>query len=93
MGASHGYQRVPQKRAWDAKATAATIKKSLCEHRSLSTLPLLGACAACHCQGPMIQGQLPRENTRCTSGWCKVTPASAAAGSPRVRTPPSPWPE
>ena len=92
-GVSRGYQRGPQRRAWDAKAAAATTKKPVCEHRSLSTPPLPGAYAAHHCQGPGIQGQLPRENARCASGWCNVTPASAATGSPRIRTPPSPRPE
>ena len=62
-GASRDYQRGPQRRAWDAKAAAATTKEPVCKHRSLSTPPLPGACAACHCQGPEIQGQLPRENT------------------------------
>ena len=37
--------------------------------------------------------QLPRENTRHASGWCNVTLASAAAGSPCIRTTPSPRPE
>ena len=55
--------------------------------------PLPGACAARHCQGPVIQGQPPQENTRRASGWCNITLASAAAGSPRIRTPPSPRPE
>ena len=72
---------------------AAATKKPVCKHRSLSTWPLPGACAARHCQGPVIQGQLPRENARCTSGWYNVMPASAAAGSPCIRTPPSPRPE
>ena len=85
-GASHDYQRGPQRRAGDAKAAAAT-KKPVCEHRSLSTLPLPGACAARHCQGPMIRGQLPQENARCASGCCNVTLASAAAGSPRIPYP------
>ena len=88
-GASHGYQRGPQRRARDAKAAAVATKKPVCEHRSLSP-PLPGAGAARHCQGPVIRGQLPRENARRASGWCNVTPASAAAGSPRIRTPPSP---
>ena len=92
-GMSHGYQRGPQRRAWDAKAAAAATKKPVCKHRSLSTPPLLGACAACHGQGPVIQGQLPRENARRSSGWCNVTPAAAAAGLPHIRTPPSPRPE
>ena len=47
--------------------------RSLCEHRSLSTPPLLGTSAARHCQGPVIRGQLPRENTRHASGCCNVT--------------------
>ena len=36
-----------------------STKKPVCKHRSPSTPPLPGACVACHCQGPMIQGQLP----------------------------------
>ena len=86
-GASCSYQRGPQRRVQDAKAAAAATKKPVCKHRSLSTPPLLGACAACHCQDPVIQGQLPRENTRCASGWCNVMPASAAAGSPHIPYP------
>ena len=93
MGASRGYQRGPQRRAWDAKAAAAATKKPVCKNRSLSTPPLPGACAARHCQGPVIQGQLPRENTWRASGCCNVMLASAAAGSPRICTPPSSWPE
>ena len=46
-----------------------------------------GACASHHCQGPVIQGQLPRENTRHASGCCNVMLASAAAGSPRILYP------
>ena len=64
MGVSRGYQRGPQRRAGDAGAVAAATKKPVCEHRSLSTPPLPGAGAARHCQGPVIQGQIPRENTR-----------------------------
>ena len=75
------------------KAAAATTKKPVCKHRSLSTPPLLGACAACHCQGPVIQGQLPGENTRHASGCCNVMVASAATGSPRIPYPFLPWPE
>ena len=82
-----------QRRAWDDKAAAAATKKPVCKHRSLRTPPLPGACAARHCQGPVIQGQLPRENARRASGCCKVTPASAATGSPRLHTLPSPRPE
>ena len=89
-GASHGYQGGPQRRARDAKAAADTTKKPVCKHRSLSTPSLLGACAARHCQGPVIWGQLPRENAQHASRWCNVTPASAAAGSPHLRNPPSP---
>ena len=92
-GTSRGYQHGPQRRAWDAKAAAAATKKPVCKHRSLSTPPLPRPCAARHCQGPVIQGQLPREKARRASGWCNVAPASAAAGSPRIRTPPSPRPE
>ena len=86
-GASRGYQHRPQRRAWDAKPAAATTKKPVCKHRSLSTPPLPGACAARHCQGPMIQGQLPRENARRASGCCIVTLDSAATGSPRTLYP------
>ena len=93
MGASCGYQRGPQRQAWDAKIAAAATKKPVCKHRSLSTPPLLGACAACQCQGPVSQGQLPQENTLHASGWCNVTKASAATGSPGIRTAPSPQPE
>ena len=82
-----GYQRGHKRRAWNTKAAAAAIMKPVCEHRSPSTPPLLGACAACHCQGPMIQGQLPWENTLCTSGCCNVTLTSAAAGLPRILYP------
>ena len=83
-GVSHGYQYGPQRRAWDAEAAAAATKKLVSKHRSMSTPALPGACAAHHCQGPVIQGQLPRENAQHTSGWCNVTPASATAGSPRT---------
>ena len=86
-GTSHGYQYGPQRRAQDAKAAAAATKKPVCKHRSLSTPPLPGSCAASHCQGPEIQEQLPQESTRCTSGCYNVTPASAAAGSPRIPYP------
>ena len=59
----------------------------MCKHRSLSTTPPPGASASCHCQDPVIQGQLPKENTWHTSGWCNVTLASAATGSPRTPYP------
>ena len=83
-GVIRSYQRRDERRAWNAKAAAAATKKPVCEHTSLSTPPLPGACAACHGQGPRIQGQLPWENARRASGWCNVTPASATAGSPRI---------
>ena len=86
-GVSLSYQRGQQKQAWNAKAAAAATKKPVCKHRSLSTLPLPGACAARHWQGPVIQGQLPRENTWHISGCCNVMPASAATGSPRILYP------
>ena len=86
-GTSHGYQRGPQRRAWDAKAAAAGIKKPVCKHRSLSTPPLLGDCAAFHSQGPVIHGQLPRESKRHASGCCNVTPPSAATGLARIPYP------
>ena len=93
MGANQGYQCRPQRQAWDAKAAAAATKKPVCKHRSLSTPPLPGACATHHYQGPVMQGQLPREKAWRASGCCNVTLASAAAGLPCIRTPPSPWPE
>ena len=37
-----------------------------------------------HCQGPVIQGQLPQEDTQHASGWCNAMPASAATGSPCI---------
>ena len=58
-GVSRGYQRRPQRRAWDAKAADATTKKPVCKPRSLSTPPLLGACAARHCQRPVIRDNFP----------------------------------
>ena len=93
MGKKCGYQRRPQRQAWNSKAAAAGTNIPVCKHRSLSTPPLPGACATCHCQGPLIQGQLPLENTWCTSGCCNVTLASAAAGSPCIPYPslPSAW--
>ena len=77
MGASHGYQRGHQRQTWNAKAAAAATKKPVCKHRSLSTPPLPGASAARHCQGRMILGPLPQENTQRSSGCCNITPASA----------------
>ena len=93
MGASHGYQRGPQRWAWNPKAAAAATKKPVCKHRSLSKPPLPGACAAHHCQGPEIQGQLPQENTWQASGCCNIMPASAVTGSLRVPYPSLPPPE
>ena len=55
----------------------------VCKHRSLSTHPL-GACAAHRCQSPVIQGQVPQENTWCASGCCNVTLASVATGSTSI---------
>ena len=77
---NRGYQRRHPRWAWNAKAATAANKKPVCKHRSLSTPPLPGACAARHSQGPVIQGQLPGENARCVSGWCNITLVSAAAG-------------
>ena len=84
---SCGYQRRPQRRAWDAKAAAAATKKPVCKHRSLSAPLLPGACATCHCQGPVIQRHLPREKTQRTSGCCNVMLASATTGSPHIPYP------
>ena len=52
-------------------------------HALPTPTPPPGACEARHCQGSVIQGQLPGR-TRCASGCCNVTPASAAAGSPHI---------
>ena len=49
--------------------------------------PLPGGCAARHSQGPIIQEQLPWENTRRASSCCNVTLASAAAGLPCILYP------
>ena len=93
MGTNPRSQHGPQRWAWDTKAAAAATKKPVCKHRSLSIPPLLGPCAARHCQGPVIQGQLPGENTRHAPGWCNIMLASAAAGLPHIRMPPSSRPE
>ena len=85
-GVSRCYQCGPQRQAWDAKAAAAGTKKLVRKHVTIHTCPL-GACAAHHCQGHVIQGQLPQENAQRASGWCNVTPASAAGGSPRTPYP------
>ena len=84
---SRGYQHGHQRWAWNTNAAVAATKKPVCKHRSLSTPPLPRPCAARHSQGPVIQGQLPQENTWCASGCCNVMPASAAAGSPCIPYP------
>ena len=65
----------------------------MCEHKSLSTPPHLGACAAHHCQGPVIQGQLPQEERTARIRLVQRHAGSATVSSPRNRNPPSPWPE
>ena len=87
MGASRGYQRRHQRWAQNAKAAPAATKKPVCKHRSLSTPPILGACAARHSQGPMTQRQLPWENTGHASGCCNIMLASATASSPHILYP------
>ena len=82
MGLSCSYQCRTQRQTLNVKAAAAATKKAVCKHRSLSTLPRPGACAACHCQGPMMQGQFFWENTWHASGCCNVLLGSATAGSP-----------
>ena len=57
-------------------------QRILCASTGHYPHPTLGACAAHHCQGPEMQGQVPRENTLHSSGCCNVVPASATAGSP-----------
>ena len=81
-GANHSYQCGHQRWAWNAKAAAAATKKPVCKHRSLATPPLPGA--RVNCQGPVIQGQLPLENTGNAWGCCNVTLASAITGSNRI---------
>ena len=83
-GVSHSYQHRHQRQAWNTKAAAVATKNPVCKHRSLSTPPLMGASAAHHCQGPMMQGKLPQENTWHASGCCNITPTSAAADSSRI---------
>ena len=84
---SHGYEHRQQRQARNTKTPAAATKKPVCKHRPLSTHPLMGGCATRHCQGPVTQGQLPQEITRCTLGSCNIMLASAAAGSPRILYP------
>ena len=87
MGASCGYQHGHQRRAWSIKAAARATKKPVWKHRPLSTPPLLRACAVHHCQGLVMQEQLPWENTGRASGCCNVMLASAAPGLPRIPYP------
>ena len=85
-GTSCCYQRGPQRRAWNTKAATTATKKPVCKNRSLSTLPLPGACAAHHCQGPTIKGQFPRR----THGMPQAVAMSCwplPPGSPRIPYP------
>ena len=85
MDASSGYQLRHQRQAWNANAAAEVTKNPVCKQRSLSTPPLSGAYAACQCQGPMIQGQLPQENIWWWApGCCNVTAASTTTGLPHI---------
>ena len=92
-GRSHDYQQGHQRQAWNAKAAAAATKNPVCKHRTLSTPPLPGDCAACHCQVPVIQGQLPWEDTWRATGCCKVTSGCVITGLPRIPYPilPQTW--
>ena len=63
----------------------------MCEHRSLSTPPLPGACAARHCQAPVIQGQLPQENARRASGWCNARLCRCRLAPHLYPSPPPAW--
>ena len=87
MAASRGYQHRHQRLAWNTKAAAEATKKPMWKHRSLSTPPLLEACAAHHCQSPVNQGHLPWENTRCASGWFNITPHSVPLPPPSLSEP------
>ena len=51
-----GFQCGRQRWAQDTKAAAAATKKPVCKHRSLFTPPLMGPCAARHCQYPVSKG-------------------------------------
>ena len=82
MGVSWGYQCGHQRQAWNTKAAVTATKKPVCKHRSLSTPPLPGVRAARHCQGCVIQGQIPQENTQHASSWCNITLASVTVGWP-----------
>ena len=86
-GVSCSYQCVHQRWTLNDKAVAAATKKPVCKYRSLSIPPVPEACAACHWQSPVIQGQLPQENTWHASGCCNVMPASATTGSPCILYP------
>ena len=92
MGTRCGYQHGPQRRAWNTKAAAEPTKKPVCKHRSVSTPPLQETCAARHCQGPVIHGQIPQEKTLCTSVCCNITLVSATASSPSILYPSLPPP-
>ena len=48
-GVNHSYPPAHQRWAWNSKAAAAATKKPMCKHRSISTPPLPGPCAAYHC--------------------------------------------
>ena len=87
MGGSHSYQCRHQRWAWDTMVAATATKETVCKHRSLSTPPLTGAYAAHLWQGPVIQGQLPQENTWRDSGCCNITLASVTASLPHLRYP------
>ena len=60
---------------------------------TLSTRPLPGACAARHCQGPVIQGQFPQDNTGTSQAVATFCWPLTPQARPTFRTPPSPWPE
>ena len=64
--------------------------KSLCVSTGHSTPPLPGAGAACHCQGPVIRGQLPQENARRASGCCNVTTPLPSKSRPAYSVPLTP---
>ena len=99
MGVSRNCQCRQQRQAWNTKAAAAATKNPVCKHRSLSTHPLLGTSAARHCQGPVIQGQLPWENKRCAprllqrlTGFClcRLAPHSVPFPLPGLSEPQPP---
>ena len=73
--------------SWDSRGGHETLTllslppRILCASTGHYPPPHRGACAAYHCQGPKIHGQLPQENTAHTSTYCNVMPASATEGS------------